>query len=235
MQSWNRGVKRSIPVIMGYIPLGIACGLLLRSAGLSPLQVGAMSALVFGGSAQFTAAALLMARAGGVEIILTMLLLNARQMLYSISFITHIKQEPNWKIALLTNFTADESYALNIVRFQESERKNQKWTIDDAMACAITSYLVWVIATFVGACVGEWLQFPNVVMNFIMAAMFIGLLIPQLKTRLLISVTLLSGLLALFLQCFLPNSVVILLVTLLASIVGYWLEKRQQHLLKDGG
>ena len=61
-------IKLSIPIILGYLPVGLACGLLLADAGLTWWQVALMSGLVFGGSAQFVAAALIAQQAGVAEV-----------------------------------------------------------------------------------------------------------------------------------------------------------------------
>jgi len=49
------GVKRAAPIIMGYIPVGFALGVMAADAGLDPLQMGLMSLFVYAGSAQFIA------------------------------------------------------------------------------------------------------------------------------------------------------------------------------------
>ncbi|KXT75562.1 Branched-chain amino acid transport protein azlC [Streptococcus sp. DD12] len=54
---WD-GVRASIPTALGYVSIGIACGVVGASSGLSPLEMGLMSAIVYGGSAQFAMCAL---------------------------------------------------------------------------------------------------------------------------------------------------------------------------------
>ena len=82
------GAKASIPICLGYIPLGIACGILSEKAGLSPLQIGMFSLFVYAGSGQFITASLLIAGASMSSIIFTTFILNLRNMLMSSTLIT---------------------------------------------------------------------------------------------------------------------------------------------------
>ncbi len=52
---FREGVKDALPVVLGYLPVGIAFGLLARNAGVTPSEVGLMSLLVYAGASQFLA------------------------------------------------------------------------------------------------------------------------------------------------------------------------------------
>ena len=52
---FSRGVAAAWPICLGYLPIGLAFGVLAQKAGLSPLQIGLMSVFVFAGSSQFIA------------------------------------------------------------------------------------------------------------------------------------------------------------------------------------
>jgi len=51
------GIRAAWPICLGYVPIGLAFGVLAQKAGLSPLAIGLMSLLVFAGSSQFIAVA----------------------------------------------------------------------------------------------------------------------------------------------------------------------------------
>ena len=65
------GIKRALPIVMGYIPVGFALGVMAADAGLSPLQMGLMSLFVYAGSAQFIAIDMLSSGVTAVPIIIT--------------------------------------------------------------------------------------------------------------------------------------------------------------------
>ncbi|MDK6232822.1 AzlC family ABC transporter permease [Aerococcus sanguinicola] len=229
---FKQAVQQAWPVIIAYIPLSIACGVLLASAGLSYWQVALSSLLIFGGSAQFMLASLVLAGASTWVIIGLVLLLNSRQMLLTSSLASYLPQEKTWKLAWLSQFTADESYALNVVNFQEADQGQGEWTFDQAFYLALTTYLTWLCGTVAGAILGQFFAFPTVIVNYVLIAMFIGLLLPQIKSRKTFSITLISLAMSLVLRFLAPSSLVIVLVTLLASYLAYRIDR---HLLEERG
>jgi 4-azaleucine resistance transporter AzlC len=80
---FTQGLQAGWPICLGYIPIGLAFGVLAQKAGLSPLHIGLMSALVFAGSAQFIAVSMLAAGASATAIILTTFVVNLRHVLMS--------------------------------------------------------------------------------------------------------------------------------------------------------
>lgn len=62
-QEFKEGVLASFPTSMGYVSIGIACGLVGSSSGVSPFEMGLMSLIVYGGSSQFVMSALIFAHA----------------------------------------------------------------------------------------------------------------------------------------------------------------------------
>ncbi len=222
-------IKLSIPIILGYLPVGLACGLLLADAGLTWWQVALMSGLVFGGSAQFVAAALIAQQAGVAEVFISVLLLSSRQALYSVSFGPYLKQVANFKIACLTYMTADESYAINVSKFQNSSPQ-QPWTIDDALFISTSTWASWIIFTALGALFGTFIQIPEVMSNFVMVAMFIGILVPNLNNRMMLNTMLFTGIIAIILMVIFQSSYVIIMATAIAlAVVFYFLKRQENH------
>ncbi|MFL7807020.1 MAG: AzlC family ABC transporter permease, partial [Anaerolineae bacterium] len=68
--SWRRGLSQVAPIVLGYVPIGFAYGVLAEKAGLSPRSAVLMSALVYAGAAQFIATGLL--AAGALMLALTL-------------------------------------------------------------------------------------------------------------------------------------------------------------------
>lgn len=85
------GLRAAWPICLGYVPIGLAFGVLAQKAGLSPLAVGVMSALVFAGSAQFIAVAMLGAGAGIASIIATTFAVNLRHLLMSSALSVYLR------------------------------------------------------------------------------------------------------------------------------------------------
>lgn len=221
-------LKLSIPVIVGYLPVGLACGLLLADAGLTWWQVVLMSSLVFGGSAQFVAAALIAQNAGVMEVFISVLLLSSRQSLYSVSFGPYLNQAPNFKVAWLGYMTADESYAINVLKLQDNSPQ-KPWAINDALFVATATWISWILFTASGALFGTFIHIPDVISNFVMVAMFIGILVPNLNNRMMLNTMLFTGVIAVILMTIFQSSYVIIMATAIALSVVFYFLKRQEN------
>ncbi len=99
--AWVRGVARAMPIVMGYIPIGFAYGVLAQQAGLSLFNTLAMSALVYAGSAQLIAAGLFAAAAPALSIVATTFVVNLRHMLFSAALSPYLRGwrgKGNWQL-----------------------------------------------------------------------------------------------------------------------------------------
>ena len=83
----GKAFYKSLPVMAGYVVLGIGFGILLRSAGYGVLWAFAMSAFIYAGSMQYVGVGLLAGGASVITTALTTLMVNARHLFYSISMI----------------------------------------------------------------------------------------------------------------------------------------------------
>ena len=81
----------ALPIMMGYFPLGLACGVLAGSVGLSTMDIALMSIFVFAGSGQFIALAMMGSGAAAISsIVLTTFIVNLRHLLYSSTLVKYI-------------------------------------------------------------------------------------------------------------------------------------------------
>ena len=112
------GIKAAWPICIGYIPLGLAFGILAQKAGFDWLDIGIMSAIVFAGSSQFIAVSMLGAGAAPPSIILTTFAVNLRHVLMSSALAVHLHGVSRRFLSLFAYGVTDESFAVNIVRFR---------------------------------------------------------------------------------------------------------------------
>ena len=78
-----QGLTTGWPICLGYIPIGLAFGILAQQAGLTPIQIGIMSLVVFAGSSQFIAISMLSSGANLPSIVATTFMVNLRHLLMS--------------------------------------------------------------------------------------------------------------------------------------------------------
>ncbi len=193
------GAKAIVPLVIGAIPFGIIFGTLAQSSGLSFAGAIAMSALVFAGSAQFIALGLLATGTALPIIILTTFVVNLRHLLYSLSLVTQVRRLSSiWKLAIGFWLT-DEVFAIAIHRYQQSDCSSYKhWYY---LGAALFMYLNWQICTIVGLTLGGLIpDATNWGLDFAMSVTFIGMIIPYLKNRSMITAVVVSGIMALLTQ-----------------------------------
>ena len=112
-QQLNESFIASIPIFLGYIPIGIVGGILLQKSGLSPFQIALMVTLVFGGSSQFIAASMISTGASVTSIVLTTFIVNLRHFLMSSNLNMYIKNKSPKFILPFCHTITDETFAVN--------------------------------------------------------------------------------------------------------------------------
>jgi 4-azaleucine resistance transporter AzlC len=171
------GVRAAGPVMLGYVPIGFAFGVLARSAGLSVAETGLMSLLVYAGSAQFIGTGLLAAGVAAPAIISTTFLVNLRHLLMSTALVPSLRQNAPWENALLAYGITDETFAVNTAVLQGRPASRPF-----VAGLHIFSQTAWVVASVVGALAGHLVGNTAAFgLDFALPAMFVGLLMPNLR------------------------------------------------------
>ena len=111
------GLHAGWPICLGYVPIGMAFGVLAQKAGLTPFQIGLMSILVFAGSAQFIAVSMLTGGASAPAIIATTFVVNLRHVLMSSALAIYLRTAHRGLLALFAYGVTDESFAVNLPLF----------------------------------------------------------------------------------------------------------------------
>ena len=83
LKSYLYGMKKAIPVLIGFLPVAITYAIMATNAGMSAAETVGMSAAVFAGASQIMAAEMLAGGAGYLPIILSTLVLNLRHIIMS--------------------------------------------------------------------------------------------------------------------------------------------------------
>ncbi|MGE5676238.1 MAG: AzlC family ABC transporter permease [Mycobacterium leprae] len=177
--SFLDGVRAASPIVLGYLPIGFAFGVLARTTGLSVAEVGLMSLLVYAGSAQFIGASMIGAAASAPAIISTTFLVNLRHLLMSTALVPSLRENAPWQNGLLAYGITDETFALNTAILQGRPASRRYMA-----GVHLTSHSAWMVASIVGALAGEMAGHTEALgLDFALPAMFIGLLVPNLQTE----------------------------------------------------
>lgn len=165
--------KLTLPVMMGYVPLGIALGILAASNDLSFAQSMAISFFVYSGSAEFLLIAFIAAGESLFGIFVSLFLLGFRHFFYTLSLLNELKS-----LNLLRFYAiyamSDESFALLSTyksRFASDKRTK---SISYALLCFLNqSY--WLIGVCIGFCFQKSLNLDFSGIEFSLNALFIVL------------------------------------------------------------
>lgn len=164
----------AVPIMLGYVAIGLPCGILGNTIGLNPLQVALLSILLYSGAGQFMIPNMFLAGSSVAAITASVSLVNTRQMLYAASFAPQCADSPRWLSALFAASVTDESYGVNTARFAEGN-----WSVDRALMVNLFSQSSWTISNIVGCAVGAAVDIPVPIAAFAMTAIFICLLVTQ--------------------------------------------------------
>lgn len=217
-----KGGKAAWPISLGYIPIGLAFGVLAQKAGLGPLEIGLMSLLVFAGSSQFIAVSMISSGADALSILMTTFTVNLRHLLMSSSLAVHLKRLGRGWISLFAYGVTDESFAVNFMKFREGG-----WSWREALALNHTANLFWIGSTVAGGIGGQFIPEGAFGIDYALIAMFLCLLVFQLRGRLYVLTAILAGVLAVVLSLLIPGNSHVVIATMVAAAVGAYLKHRQ--------
>lgn len=146
--------SRTLPVLFGYIFLGIAFGIVLQQAGFNFIWAFCISLFLYAGSMQFVLVPLLASAASPLTVAVKTLFVNSRHIFYGLSFIESFKK---MKTQLYMIFSlSDETYSvLCSCKNEDPEEKNRPaWFLINLFD---QSY--WIIGSVIGALLGQVLPF----------------------------------------------------------------------------
>ena len=179
IQTIKQAFLKSIPVLAGYVVLGIGFGILMRNAGYGILWALSMSFFIYAGSMQYAGVGLLAGGASVITTVITTIMVNARHLFYSISMIDKYKNAGKYKPYMIFALT-DETYSLlcdgkipagvepNLYRFLVS----------------LFNQCYWITGSIIGNLLGAVLPFSTAGIEFSMTALFVASFTEQwLKTK----------------------------------------------------
>ena len=173
----RQSFSAALPIMLGYVAIGIPCGILCASIGLDALQVFLLSALFYSGAGQFMIPNMWLAGSPLASIIASVSLVNTRQMLYSASFAPRCERVKKRLAFLFAATVTDESYGVNTAKFEEGG-----WSVGRATLVNLFSQSSWALSNVAGVLVGNAIGVPLAIAAFAMTSIFICLLVTQRPT-----------------------------------------------------
>jgi 4-azaleucine resistance transporter AzlC len=216
----------AVPIILGYLPVGFAFGVLSQKAGLSDGNTLLLSLLVYAGSSQLIALSLFSTGAPAFSIILTTFVVNLRHLLMSAAIAPYFARWRKPAIAAFAFQLTDETFALHSARFPQGVPAKA-----EIFGVNITVQVGWIFGTWLGLTAGQVVpEVEPLGLDYALPAMFLALLVLIIQDRAQLFIALTAGALAvIFLLSGLDRWNVILAALLAATLgVGMeaWINKR---------
>lgn len=215
-----QGARAAIPVVLGYLGIGFAAGVVERAAGLSYAEILLLSTVLYAGSAQFVVTSMLTLGAAAPGIVLTVFLVNLRHLLLAAALAPRLRRLPAWQNALIGLQLTDETFVVASTQ----KALSAAWMAGLHLA----AWASWALANVAGAALSG-LARDTRALAFALPCMFAGLLVLQLKTqphrRLALAAAGAAASAALALHWAAPGPWAVLGATLLGASAGFALQR----------
>ncbi|MEY8441507.1 AzlC family ABC transporter permease [Lactobacillaceae bacterium 24-114] len=214
-------LRQSIPVLFGYVTLGIGYGLYMHNLGFSFWYPTLMALTIYGGSVEFVIANMLLQQFNPVNVLLITLVVGFRQFFYSLSMLKEYRHA-GWRKWLLIFGLTDETFVINY--YTTVPKDLDKVKVNTWITLLDWGY--WVLGAFLGGFLGSILQLQIKGLDFVMTALFIVLALDQfLKEEQHVSSV--SGILLTIACLFVFGKTYFLIFTLLFLVLEYYVIRQR--------
>lgn len=216
------GVLRCLPLAAGVVPFGMVVGVSAANVGMSPWAAVAYSIIVFAGAAQLAALDLLRTGTPLLIVVATAVIINLRLLLYSAALAPHWRRVTVRARLGLAYLLTDQAFALSVARYGEPDGDHHPAAT--FLGAAAVLWIVWQVATFAGATLGDALP-AGLSLEFAVPLAFIALVVPSLCDRPTVAAAIVAVLVAL-LTAGLPYGLGLLPATAAGIVTGIAIESR---------
>ena len=218
-----KGFLDMLPLSIAVLPWGVLCGSLAIDIGLTPWQAQCMSLFVFAGAAQLASFTLLANGSPFITIYSSTTVICSRHLLYSAVMRDHVRQMPWFTRSVFAFFLTDEMFVITTAYLE----KHAQFNLTYSLFSGFSFYVFWNIATCVGIFAGQHIQgLENLGLEFAVAATFLALVIPTIRSHATACAVLASGAAVLFLEP-LFQDLTMIIATLIGMFVGYLMHQEE--------
>lgn len=166
----------TVPILAGFLFLGMTYGILMNTKGFSFLYPLFMSMTIFAGSMEFVAAGLLLEAFNPLQAFFMTLMINARHLFYGIAMLDKFKGLGLKKLYLIFGM-CDESFSINCTA-EIPKDVDRGWFM---FFVTLLNQVYWVTGATLGGLFGSFLRFNTEGLDFVMTAMFVVIFLEQWK------------------------------------------------------
>lgn len=173
-RSFRAAFPCTIPILAGFLFLGMAYGIYMNVSGFSFVYPMIMAAVIFGGSLEFLAVQMLLSPFAPLQVLMVSLMIQARHLFYGISMLDKFK-DMGWKKFYLIYGMCDETFSINCTA-EIPKDCDRGWFY---FFVTLLNQLYWVGGATLGGLLGNLITFDTKGLDFVMTAMFIVIFLEQ--------------------------------------------------------
>lgn len=216
--AFKAAFPHTLPVMTGYLFIGIAFGVMFADKGYNFLWAGLMSLLVYAGSGQYLAVNFFDPSVSLLQVVFLTFMVNVRHIFYGLSLLDKFKVSGKKKPYMIFSLT-DETYSLYFLTKTPENIDEGKFLF----ALSILDQSYWVIGSMIGGIAGTLIPFDSTGIDFAMTALFIVIFVEQWlekKNRFPAIVGVVASVISLLFfgkDSFILPSMIIIMIVLLSS------------------
>lgn len=173
-KAFRAAFPHTVPVLTGYLFIGIAFGVMFQEKGYHFLWAVLMSILVYAGSGQYLAVHFFAPGVRFIDIIFMTFMVNVRHIFYGLSLLERFGRMGKKRLYMIFSLT-DETYSLFFVTKVPKDVPEDKFLF----AIAVLDQFYWVLGSAIGALAGAMIPFNAEGIDFAMTALFIVIFVEQ--------------------------------------------------------
>ena len=175
---FSAAFKTTIPVLAGYLGLGLAFGIMLEDLGYNALWAAFFSLVAYGGTIQYLAIALLSTAFNPFEALFLSVLVNFRHLFYGITMADKFKGLGKKKLALIFGLSDETFSLLSTTELPEGTDRGKFY-----LYVTLLDHSYWILGSFLGGLVGSLITFNTTGIGFVLTALFVVLFMEQWKKK----------------------------------------------------
>lgn len=217
------GVRLMAPLMVPAAPFGLAVGLIIQTGGAPRLASWASSWIIFAGSSQLAAINLVAGGASAIVVILTVLLINARHLVYSAALRSHFSDLPQWIRTFAPYFLTDQAFAIASTTpgLADQTRRYRLWHY---MGSALFMWSIWQSSIVAGLIVGDAVP-ESWQLDFTAPILFLGLMTLSINNTPGVWAAVVGAIVSVLTRSF-PNGSGLLVAILVGLAAGAFAESR---------
>ena len=216
-----KGATDILPLSLAVLPWGVLFGSLAIQRGFSWFEAQLFSAIIFGGAVQIVTVELMAENTPLLVVLFSAFVISSRHFLYGLALRERLSnQSAVWRVGLGFLLT-DELFSLS----GNKKAYQTQFRLYCALGAGGSFYIAWNIWTALGIFAGTWLpDLTKLGLDFAIAATFIALVVPEIKSKSILICVMISALSSIFLSIY-GQDLALITAAIIGMVSGFWAQK----------